>query len=98
MRVDRTTELAAPDDQRVLEHAARLQVEQQAGAGLVGLLALAGDVFGEVAVLVPSAVQDLDDADAAFDHAAGEQGAVSEGAGLLYLGSVEFERGGRLLR
>ena len=97
LRVDRASKLAAPNHERVFEHPARLEVEQQAGTGLVSLLALAGDVLRQVAVLVPAAVQDLHDADPAFDHAASEEGAVGEGAGLLYLGSVEVEGSRSLL-
>jgi hypothetical protein len=33
-------------------------------------------------VLVPAAVKDLDDADAAFDEATGEEGGVGEAAGF----------------
>ena len=46
LRVDRASKLAAPNHERVIEHPARLEVEQQAGTGLVSLLTLAGDVLG----------------------------------------------------
>ena len=92
LRVDRAAEFAAPDHEGVFEHAARLEVEQQAGAGLVGLLALAGDVLRQVAVLVPAAVEDLHHADAAFDHAAGEQAGSGEGRHcLLYTSDAADE-------
>ena len=41
-------------------------------------------------MLVPAAVVDLDEAHAAFGHAAGEQGAVGEGAGFFDVRAVEF--------
>src|SRR5579859_7143291 len=40
--------LAAPDHERVVEQAALFQVDEQAGGRLVGVAALAGDLFGEV--------------------------------------------------
>ena len=45
LAVDRAAELAAPDDQRVVEQAALLQVVDQRGGRLVGVLALAGDLL-----------------------------------------------------
>ena len=47
-------ELAAPDDQRVLQQAALAQVGEQAGDGLVGGSAVAGEGFLEVAGAGPS--------------------------------------------
>ena len=40
LRVDGAAELAAPDDQRVVEQAALLEVDHQRGGGLVGVVAL----------------------------------------------------------
>ena len=37
----RAAELAAPDDQRVVEHAALLEIVDQRGRGLIGTLAAA---------------------------------------------------------
>ena len=37
LRVRRAAELAAPDDERVVEHAALLEIEHQRGGGLIGL-------------------------------------------------------------
>ena len=42
--VDRPAELAAPDDQRVVEQPALLQVVDQGRRGLVGVAALAADL------------------------------------------------------
>ena len=47
-------EFAAPDDQRVVEQAALLQVLDQRGRGLVGVAALAGDLPRQVACAGPS--------------------------------------------
>ena len=47
-------------------------------------------------MLVPAAVVDLHDPDAAFDESTSEEATRREGAGLFHRRSVEVERGGRL--
>ena len=74
----RAAELAAPDDQRIVEQAALLQVLHQGGAGLVGVLAILLQVLLEIAVLVPRFVEQLHEADAALDKAPREQAVVGE--------------------
>ena len=54
LAVDRAAELAAPDDQRVVEQAALLQVLTSAARRLVGVAALAGDLLGQVRRAGPS--------------------------------------------
>ena len=76
----RPAELAAPDDQRVVEQAARLQVRQQRRDRPVALLGVVA-VVGDVAVIVPRlavAVVDLHHAHAALDQPAGDQAGVGE--------------------
>jgi hypothetical protein len=75
-------EFAAPDDQGVLEQPALFEVPDQRGGGLVGLTALGCDAFGEVAVLIPALVVELDELDAAFGEAAGQEAVAGEGPGL----------------
>ena len=67
----RAAELGREDHQRVLEHAARLQVLDQGGGRLVDVVALVGQLTREGDVLVPAAVEELDEADVAFEQAAG---------------------------
>jgi hypothetical protein len=43
---------------------------------------LEADVAGQIAVLVPAAVQDLHDSRAALDETAGQDGAGGKAAGL----------------
>ena len=91
LRVDRAAELAAPDDQRVVEQPALLQVLDQRGRGLVGVVALAADLVRQVAVLVPAHVVELDEAHAALGQAAGQQAVGGVAAGLLHVGAVQVE-------
>jgi len=47
-------------------------------------------VRGQGAVLIPATVIDLGETHAAFGHAAGEQRAVGEAAGLLHVRAVKL--------
>ena len=89
-------EFAAPDDEGVFKEAAGLQVLEQAGDGLIHRGAEAGVVALDLRVGVPlraGAVVDLDEAHAAFDHAAGEEAESAHALGRLVVEAVEFARG-----
>ena len=73
-------------DQRVVEQAALLEVGDQRGRGLVGFAALHLDAAGQVAVLVPALMVELDELHAALGQAAREQAVRGEGAGLAQSG------------
>src|SRR4029434_1087838 len=53
-------ELAAPDDERVVEHPALLEVAHQCRRGTLRVLALLLELGEEVPVLVPARVHQLD--------------------------------------
>jgi hypothetical protein len=76
-------ELAAPDDERVLEQAARFEILHEGGLALVDLAAdfleVALEIFARAAVAVPVGVIQLDETRAALDEAAGEQAVAGEG-------------------
>src|SRR3954454_6411820 len=64
-------ELAAPDDQGVLEHPALLQILEERADGLVALAAELAVAGLEVVVIVPrlpGAVPELDEADSALEQ------------------------------
>ena len=65
------TEFTRPDDQRVFEEAARLQVLDKSRAGLVGLGGGLRQVAADVPVVIPAAKSDLHKAHAGFAHAPG---------------------------
>ena len=84
----RAAELAAPDDQRVLQHAALLQVLEQRRDALVALLREAAVVDGDVVVVVPRlalAVPDLHEAHALLQQAPGDQQLPGVHAGAVHL-------------
>ena len=77
----RAAELAAPDDQRVVEHAALLQVGDQRRRRADRLRsAIAGDVVLDVAVMVPVAVIELDEPHAALGQPPRQQAVRRERA------------------
>src|SRR5262249_12431677 len=88
----RATELAAPDDERVLEQPTPLEVGEERGDGPVYGVAASLEVGLEVAVLVPAAAADLDEAHARLDHAPREQARAAEGVRAVGADSVHFLR------
>ena len=97
LAVDRAAELAAPDDERVVEHPALLEVLDEGVAGLVDVLALAPHAARKVGVMVPVVMVDLDEADASFHETAGHQHAVGEASALTGFLAVQIEDVFRLL-
>ena len=91
LRHRRAAELAGPDDQRVVEHAALLEVGDQRHAGAVDLLGLERDAVLDAAVVVPVLVVELDEAHAALGQPAGEQAVAGKGT-IARLAAVELER------
>ena len=83
-RAGGAAELGAPDDEGFIEHAALFEVVDEAGDGLIDLGAHGWHQVGDVLVMIPAtstaavAVEELDEADALFDEAAGGE---SERAG-----------------
>lgn len=88
--VNRAAEFTAPDDEGVFEHAPLFKILNEGPAGLVDIFALRLDVRRKVAVLVPSAMEDLHELDASFHHAAGEEAGAGERAGGLGLWAIHF--------
>src|SRR5438105_1947587 len=88
-------ELAAPDDQGLVEQAAALEVLDQAGDGLVGVAGVLGVVGDEVGVGVPVVVVvraagiDLDEPHAALDQPPGDQALAAEVGGPGLIDTVE---------
>ncbi len=66
LAVVRTAELAAPENQRVFEHAALPQVLDQPGASLVGLAAKIANTRRQAAVMIPAGMVKLDEPDVAL--------------------------------
>ena len=83
-------EFASKDDESIIEHASLLEVIDESSAGLIDVVSLAADFFWKSDVVVPTAVEELDEADSAFCHTAGEKAVSSERAGFFDFWTVEF--------
>src|SRR3954447_1701496 len=57
----RAAELTAPDNERIVQKSALLEVLNQCRAGLVRVLAVVSNVVHKVAVLVPGFMKNLDE-------------------------------------
>src|SRR6202007_2400253 len=77
-------ELAAPDHQRVVEQPALLEIANETGAGLVHGVDLSPYVVHHLRMLVPAAMEELHEADAAFDQPPGQKAVAGEAAGRVH--------------
>ena len=97
------TELAAPNDERLVEQAPRLEVFEQPGDRLVGVAGVASMAALESGVLVPAVgtgvgrTEQFDEADATLDESAGDQAFAAEWLGHLFVESVQLSGGLRLV-
>ncbi len=91
LRIDGASEFSAPDHQCAIEQAALLEVGQQGRRRLVGVVTLGRDVARQVAMLVPTAMQNLDGADATLNHPPGQQCAGREASWLQHFRSIQIE-------
>src|SRR4029077_19084634 len=64
LRVDGPAEFARPNDECVVYQAVLLQVLNQPGVGLVGVLGVAANVLRQPRVMVPGAMIELNEPDA----------------------------------
>ena len=94
LTVGGTPEFSTEDHKCVLKHSPFLQVLDQGGGGLIYIKALILDFLGQVAVLIPAPVKDLNDSNPSFNEPAGEERRVGKGAGFLRVWSIHLK--GRL--
>src|SRR5947209_17817253 len=73
LAIDGASKFSTPHDERIIEHAALFQIEDKAFAGMVNVAALQRQVAGQIAVVVPFTMEQLDDSNAALDEAASQQ-------------------------
>ena len=99
-----TTELTAPDDQRVLQESSFLEVLNQPGNWLVGFARMQVVIGLHVRVSIPVVVVvsttgiNLHETNTSFDHAASQQTLTPELFALRIIQAVQFLSRLRLLR
>ncbi len=94
----RAAEFAGPDDQRVVQQAAGLEVGNQGRDRLVGLGATLGQRIADIAVMVPAADRNLDEAHARLAEPPRQQAGAGVLVGWLLSHAIPIERLGRLAR
>ena len=90
LRHRRATELAAPDDEGVVEEAALFEIAHQGGARFLGVVTVLLESLGQLVVLIPAAMKELDDTDAALEKSARVAGVAWL---AMILDPVHFEHG-----
>src|SRR5262245_47501688 len=98
LTVDGAAEFAAPHYERVVQQSALLQVLDQRRASPIGVASLSGNLLGKVVVLVPSAMEELDEPYAPLGQPSREQTIRGKTSGTPCLLAVERERARGLLR
>lgn len=78
LRVGRATQLAAADDERLVEQPALFEVADERREALVGLLGLAAQLLGQVTMVIPVLVVELHEPHAPLHEPAGEQAVAGE--------------------
>ena len=81
----RAAEFAADEHERGGEHAALVEIADEAGEGLVKRHGLALKAAFDVRVVIPAAVGDADHAHAGLDETAGEQEALPGGVAAVFV-------------
>ena len=89
--------LAAPDHERVFEHAAAGKILHQRRCRLVSLLALRPDAAGQAAVVIPVLMVELDKPHAPLGEPPGQHAVSRERARILGVGAVHLHDALRLV-
>src|SRR5579859_6179137 len=73
---------ARPNDKCVVQHATLFEVEDQARRGLIDAFGLQSNIAGQIVVLIPSAMIELDEAHAALGQPPRKEAIGRIGPGL----------------
>src|SRR4051794_1001787 len=87
------SELASPNDQRIIQHASLLQVLEKRGCWLIGSLSLFGKRFVDLAVMVPACMHHLNESHASLNQPSSQKAVGPVRVRLLVIDAVRFERG-----
>src|SRR5205085_1378495 len=88
LTINCAAKFTTPDDESRVQESALLEVLDQTVTGLIDIFALHGQAAGDVGMGIPVVMIDLDETNAAFDHAPREQGGAGKGARLLHVVAV----------
>jgi hypothetical protein len=85
------TELAAPDDERIIQHAAFLQVLHECRGWTFGIDTLLFKLSEQIAVLIPAGMHQLHKANSTFQQASSNQAVVGERALDQSIGAIAIQ-------
>src|SRR5689334_7109214 len=88
LAINRATEFPAPDDQRVVQQPALLQIMNERRSRLIGAPALESQIARQVVVLIPAAMIKLNETNAALGPPARQQAVGGVSSGLARFGTV----------
>src|SRR3954462_1084660 len=98
LAIDGPAELSAPNDQRVFQQAALLQVLHQRRACPIRVPRLSRNLLRQVIVLIPPTMEELNEANTAFGEAPRQQAIGRECPRLASLFAIELKGPRRLFR
>jgi len=91
LSIHRSSKLAAPHDKRVLEHPPLFQVLDQRRRSLVDIVGTISDQLGQVVMVIPAPMRQLNESHASFSQPPRQQAIASEGSRRARLLPVELE-------
>src|ERR1051325_11177975 len=91
LAIDGPPELPSPNDQRVIEQASIFEVQYQGCRCLIRCPALSGQIARQFSMLVPAAVEELNEANSPLRQAACQKTIRRKRSGLASIFSVEIE-------
>ena len=89
--VDRATEFATPDDQGIVQQTTLFQIGDEARCRVIGTTAGFRKLRGKIVVVVPSHVEELDEADITFRQATRDQTVAGKRARRLDVRAVKSQ-------
>lgn len=88
LAVDGATEFARPNHKGVVEQAPLFQIGDESVAGLVGVEALTLNAIGQIGVLIPTTVEELNASNISLGHASGEEAVEGKGTGNFHVRTI----------
>src|SRR5215471_3279652 len=90
LAVNCASEFAAPNHQSVFKHAACLQILHKSGSRLIGGLALGGQAAWQITMMIPIAVEELNEPHTSLSQAPRQQAIGRKRSGLFGVVAVKL--------
>src|SRR5436190_9558218 len=97
LTIDRSAELATPDNKRVIEQTALLQIGNKRGRSLINFLAAFWKILLQSTMMVPIAMEQLHSSNTAFNQPARKQCIGGKSSGFARIFTIKIEGTRRFL-